>query len=177
MSASPAGAPGFTSPVIVVMGVTACGKTTVGEGIAERLDIPFADGDDLHPRANVEKMASGHALTDEDRWPWLEKCGEWLANNAETGGVIGCSALRVVYRDVIRRHVPGVFFAHLHGPQEVAVERVAARKGHFMPTTLVQSQYDTLEALEEWENGMVVRFDLPVDTIVDTVVARVAQRK
>lgn len=163
-------------PIIVVMGVTACGKTTVGQQIATRLGIPFADGDDLHPRANVEKMASGHPLTDEDRWPWLEKCGERLAKNAETGAVIGCSALRVVYRDVIRKHVPDVFFAHLHGPQEVAVERVAARKGHFMPTTLVQSQYDTLEVLEDDENGMVIRFDLPVETIVDTVVARFAHK-
>lgn len=158
-------------PVIVVMGVTGCGKTTVGETIGERLDIPFEDGDDLHPQANIDKMASGRPLTDEDRWPWLEAVGRWLGAHEPGGGVVGCSALKRSYRDAIRAHAPGVLFVHLTGSIETITERVSHRAGHFMPASLVQSQFDTLEPPGPDENRFQVSFELPVADIVDRVAA------
>ena len=102
------------APRVVVMGVSGCGKSTVGELLAQQLGVPFVDGDGLHPAANVAKMSAGIPLTDEDRWPWLEAVGAAIA--AEPGGaVMACSALRRVYRDVIRRAAPGTVFVHLHG--------------------------------------------------------------
>ncbi|WP_153506388.1 gluconokinase [Cumulibacter manganitolerans] len=159
-------------PTVVVMGVSGCGKTTVGRQVAERLGIPFADADDFHPRANVLKMAAGHPLTDEDRRPWLEECGRWLAQHAGTGCVLACSALKVAYRDRLRRDVPEAVFVHLDGPEDVIARRVAARRGHFMPATLVRSQYDALERLTAGEHGVVVSFDQPLSAIVRAVLAQ-----
>ena len=161
-------------PVIVTMGVSGSGKTTAGRALAERLGVPYADADDFHPVSNIAKMASGTPLTDEDRWPWLEAVGRWLGSHQPTGGVMGCSALRVVYRDVLRKHAPGVLFIHLEGERSVVVDRVAERSGHFMPAELVDSQYTTLEELEPREAGLEVDFDLPVEEIVDKAVAYVA---
>lgn len=163
-------------PSVMVMGVTGCGKTTIGNQIAGRLGVPFADADDFHPRANVDKMASGTPLTDEDRWPWLQACGAWMEKHAATGSVMACSALRVAYRDVIREHVPSVLFVHLDGPEEVIVRRVAARLGHFMPAALVQSQYDTLEPLQPNERGVVVSFDQPVSRIVNQAMSTITSQ-
>lgn len=154
-------------PLVVVMGVTGCGKSTVGEALSVRTGIKFRDGDEFHPRANVEKMAAGHPLTDEDRWPWLDIIGTWLADHQTTGGIIGCSALKRVYRDRLRAKAPNTVFLHLAGPMEVSLERVSHRPGHFMPASLVQSQYDTLEDLERDEAGVTVDFTMPVDEIVD----------
>ncbi len=161
-------------PVVVTMGVSGSGKTTAGRAIAERLGVPYADADDFHPASSIAKMASGTPLTDEDRWPWLEAVGRWLARHESTGGVMGCSALRVAYRDVLRKHAPGVVFVHLEGERSVVVERVAERTGHFMPTDLIASQYETLEELEPREAGLKVDFHLPVAQIVDRAVAYVA---
>lgn len=158
-------------PVIVVMGVTGCGKTTVGEWIGARLGLPFEDGDKLHPQANIDKMASGHPLTDEDRWPWLEAVGRWLGDHESGGGVVGCSALKRSYRDAIRAHAPDVLFVHLTGSIETIIERVSHRAGHFMPTSLVQSQFDTLEPPGQDEKCFPVSFELPVGQIVDRVAA------
>jgi gluconokinase len=156
-------------PPIVVMGVSGSGKSTVGAALAQRLRVPYADADDFHPEANVAKMTAGHALDDEDRWPWLAAIGEWLA--AHDAGVITCSALKRSYRDVLREHRPDVLFVHLHGDREVITRRQATRPGHFMPASLLDSQFATLEQLEADELGFVVDIDRSVDEVVEVTVA------
>src|SRR5262245_4781396 len=153
--------------LVVVMGVTGSGKTTVGEALAERMGVQFADADDFHSPENVAKMRAGVPLDDEDRWPWLRSIGQWLHSHREIGGVVTCSALKRAYRDVLREEAPDVTFLHLDGDKETVRERVSHRPGHFMPASLVQSQYDALEPLGDDERGVVIPLDLPVDEIVD----------
>lgn len=146
-----------TQRVIVVMGVAGTGKTTVGRLLAERLGLPYAEGDAFHPAANVAKMAAGHPLDDADRWPWLDAVGEWIRNRAGMcGGVIAASSLKRVYRDRLRTAAPGAVFVHLTGERALIEERMAARRGHFMPTTLLESQFATLEPLQDDELGVAV---------------------
>lgn len=137
---------------IVVMGVSGSGKTTVGELLADELGLPYRDGDDLHPAENVAKMAAGTPLTDDDRWPWLELVGIWLADHPR-GGVIGCSALKRSYRDLIRHFAGDVRFIHVHGSPELLRSRMEHREGHFMPAQLLDSQLATLEPLQDDEPG------------------------
>ncbi|MDY6810430.1 MAG: gluconokinase, partial [Actinomycetota bacterium] len=111
---------------VVVMGVSGSGKSTVGMALARRLQVPFADADDFHSPQNVAKMSSGSALDDDDRRPWLDAVGQWLAEHAD-GGVVSCSALKLSYRDQLRAHAPSVFFVHLDGPIEVITRRQAFR--------------------------------------------------
>jgi gluconokinase len=160
---------------IVVMGVSGSGKSTVGAALAQRLRVPFGDGDDLHPPANVAKMTAGQPLDDDDRYPWLEAIGEWLADHHD-GGVMSCSALKRTYRDQLRRHCPDVEFLHLSGSPEVIGKRQASRPGHFMPASLLQSQFATLEPLEPDEHGIVIDVDQDIDAIVDDYVALSATR-
>lgn len=158
---------------IVVMGVQGVGKTTIGTQLAERLGVPFIDGDRLHPPRNVELMASGHPLTDEDREPWLRRVGETLAEHRATGGlVIVCSALRRRYRDALRSFDSEAFFVELHGPMELVAERIGKRTHEYMPPALLQSQYDTLEPLAADERGMRVSIEPAPEVIVDEVLAR-----
>ena len=161
-----------SAPLIVVMGVSGSGKSTIGELIAGRLTVPFIDGDALHPLANVEKMASGHALTDEDRWPWLAKVGRALTE-ADAGLVVACSALRRSYREAILAEAPAVLFVHLHGSREVLASRLEGRTGHFMPAALLDSQFATLEPLDPDEPGIVVDISPGVAEIVTDAVGRV----
>lgn len=142
--------------VLVVMGVSGTGKSTVAGLLAGQLGWDLAEGDDLHPAANVAKMASGQPLTDEDRWPWLDTVAAWIQAHTEAGtpGVVTCSALRRAYRDKLRG--PGVAFVHLAGSREVIGARMAKRQDHFMPTSLLDSQLATLESLEADEQGIVV---------------------
>lgn len=154
-------------PLLTVMGVTGSGKTTVGAALAQRLRVPFADADDFHPPENVAKMSEGVPLDDADRLPWLHSIGAWLAGHADRGGVVSCSALRRRYRDVLRSAAPGQLFVHLDGPPEVVARRVAGRPGHFMPASLVASQYETLEPLDDDEIGLRLDLDLPVDELVE----------
>jgi gluconokinase len=156
---------------IVVMGVSGCGKSTVGAALAQRLDVAFADADDLHSAANVAKMSAGEPLDDADRYPWLDRVGQWLAGHSD-GGVISCSALKRRYRDKLRRHCPGVAFLHLTGAPELIARRQAHRAGHFMPPALLQSQLDTLEPLGHDENGVTLDVGTDVDAIVDAYLAR-----
>ena len=152
------------------MGVSGSGKSTVGAALAGRLHVPFEDADDLHPEANVAKMTRGEPLDDHDRWPWLERIGEWLAAHAD-GGVIACSALKRQYRDQLRHHCPSVEFLHLEGGRDLIENRQASRPGHFMPASLLTSQFETLEPLGPDERGVVVDVAGSVDAIVEGYLA------
>lgn len=157
------------SPV-VVMGVSGSGKSTVGSALAQRLRVPFVDADSLHPPANVAKLRAGQPLNDGDRHPWLDRVGEWLAGHRD-GGVVSCSALKRMYRDQLRAHCPRAQFLHLSGSPEVISARLAARPDHFMPATLLRSQFDTLEPLGADESGMTVDVGHDVDATVDIFLA------
>ncbi|MGP3988780.1 gluconokinase [Streptomyces sp. 3N207] len=138
------------------MGVSGSGKSTVGEWLAEALGLPFADADDFHPEQNIEKMSAGIPLDDADRAPWLDAMADWLARRADGGAVLVCSALKHRYRERLRRASPRLFFVHLDGSYELIAARLARRKGHFMPPSLLRSQFDALEPLGEDEWGVTV---------------------
>lgn len=139
-------------PVLVIMGVSGSGKSTVAGVLAGRLGWDLAEGDDLHPQANVDKMHSGQPLTDEDRWPWLGLIADWIRGHTESGvpGIITCSALKKKYRDVLRGE--NVVFVFLQGSKEKISDRLASRHGHFMPPSLLESQFDALEEPSADEN-------------------------
>ncbi|GGU33072.1 gluconokinase [Nocardioides albus] len=149
------------------MGVSGSGKSTVGAAIAQYLQVPFADADDFHPPANIAKMASGRPLDDDDRRPWLETLGGWLAEHQRTGAVLSCSALKRSYRDLLRSRADGVQLLHLSGTQDLIEARMAARAGHFMPASLLRSQFATLEPLAPDEPGTTVDIDQEIDAILD----------
>ena len=153
---------------IVAMGVSGCGKSLIGEMLADRLGLPFQDGDDLHPQANIDKMAGGTPLTDADRWPWLDAVGQALA---EADKVIACSALKRAYRDRIRAKAGDVIFVHLAGEYDVLLERVSGRDGHFMPADLLDSQFETLEPPEKGEDAVTVDVDQTPDEVVAAIMA------
>jgi gluconokinase len=150
--------PAGTPDIIVVMGVSGSGKTTLARGIAAAMGWQFAEGDDFHSAANVEKMHRGHPLTDEDRWPWLETIGAWISDEVASGAsaVVTCSALRRTYRDLLRRDRPAVRFLHVTAKPETIRERIEHRSGHYMPASLLPSQLATLEPLEPDEPGVEV---------------------
>jgi gluconokinase len=149
---------------VVVMGVSGCGKSSVGEGLATALGIPYRDGDDLHPAANVEKMRAGVPLTDEDRWPWLDRVAQVLASEAPV--IVGCSALRRAYRDRLRAGAGGpVQFVHLAGSRDLIAARMAARKGHYMPPSLLDSQFAALEPPGP-DEAHTIDIDRPVPQII-----------
>jgi gluconokinase len=152
------------------MGVSGSGKSTVGTALARRLGVPFVDADTLHPPANIAKMTAGEPLDDRDRYPWLERVGQWLAGHRD-GAVASCSALKRAYRDRLRAHCPEVEFLHLAGSPELIGGRLAARSGHFMPAGLLRSQFDALEPLGADEAGATVDAGQGVDAIVDAFVA------
>ncbi|MFF4318057.1 gluconokinase [Streptomyces sp. NPDC001568] len=161
--------------VIVVMGVAGTGKTTVGRLLATALGLAYAEGDAFHPAANVAKMSAGTPLDDADRWPWLDAIGEWIRERAGTpGGVVAASALKRAYRDRLRAAAPGVVFVHLTGERPLIERRMAARKGHFMPTALLDSQFATLEPLRADESGVVVDVSGSPEEITARAVAALA---
>lgn len=153
-------------PLVVVMGVSGSGKSTVGAALAARLGVPFTDADDLHPAANVARMHAGVPLTDEDRGPWLDAVGADLAAHTGTGLVVACSALRHAYRDQLRGHAPRTRFLHLAGDRAVLAGRIGHRQGHFMPPELLASQLDTLEPLAAGEAGATLDAALGVPDLV-----------
>lgn len=154
---------------IVVMGVCGSGKSTVAQLLATRLGLPFIEGDAWHPPRNVERMAAGQPLTDEDRRDWLTALAEQLRQAHETGGVLACSALKRSYRDRLRQGAPGLRLVHLTGSPSVLAQRVQARQGHYMPPTLLQSQLDTLEPPSADEHAVVLNIEAPPAQMVDTV--------
>ena len=162
---------------LVFMGVSGTGKSAVGRPVARRLGLEWAEGDDVHPPANVEKMRGGTPLTDEDRRPWLEVLHDWTAEHDAAGRSTGlaCSALRAAYRDVLRRDLPDTVFVHLVGDKELILGRMRSRD-HFMPPELLDSQLATLEPLEPHEHGLVVDVGDPLDVIVENVVRRFGDR-
>ncbi len=154
---------------IVVMGVSGCGKTSVAEGLAASLGAAFIEGDSLHPAANVDKMSHGIALTDEDRWPWLDTVGRAMADVLAGNGsvVVSCSALRKAYRDRLRSSAGGeLTFVFLKGSRELLMSRMAAREGHFMPVSLLDSQLATLEDPSGEAGVVTVDIDASIDAIV-----------
>ena len=162
-------------PPLVVMGVQGSGKSTAGQAVAARLGLPFLDGDDLHPVSNKAKMASGHPLTDEDREPWLRAIGRELAAGLEKGTpiVVACSALKRQYRDLIRSYAPDTQFIHLEGSRELIAERLSRRDHEYMPPTLLDSQFATLEPLGEDEAGIRLSITLTLDEMADTAAAAI----
>jgi gluconokinase len=161
---------------IVVMGVSGAGKSTVGAALARRLGVVFADADDFHPQANIAKMASGTALTDDDRYRWLDAVGEWLAHH-RYGGVMSCSALKRKYRDQLRAHCGQIEFLYLTGSPQLIARRLARRPGHFMPSSLLSSQLNTLEPLGPDEHGVAVDAGQSVDAIVESFLRYSADRR
>ncbi len=160
--------------VIVVMGVSGSGKSTVARELAIEMHWPFAEGDDFHSAANVAKMHSGHPLTDDDRWPWLESIGAWIGarEQEDQSGVVACSALSREYRDVLRRGRPGVRFLHVMVPADVIQDRIERRTDHFMPASLLGSPLGTLEPLEPDEPGVkVVNEGTPADVVGRAIAA------
>lgn len=158
-------------PSMIIMGVQGSGKSTIGAALAQRLNIDFIDGDDLHPRANKDKMAGGTPLTDEDRVPWLKTIGQTIADGTAKGRVtiVACSALKRWYRELLRSSDPSLVFVHLVGEKGLLADRLAHRDHEYMPTTLLDSQIDTLEPLAEWEHGIAISVEQSPAAIVDEV--------
>ncbi|MCO6557936.1 MAG: gluconokinase [Bifidobacterium sp.] len=142
---------------IIVMGVSGCGKTTVAQALADKFGFQMAEGDDFHPKVNVEKMSHGIPLNDEDRWPWLKTINQWMRDQDAKGvsTVVSCSALKRAYRDVLRQDLD-VLFIHLVGSEDLIGSRMKQRKGHYMPVSLLPSQFADLEPLQPDETGYEV---------------------
>ena len=160
-----------TARLFVVMGVAGCGKSSIGEALAKSLGGLYLDGDTYHPPENVEKMSRGEPLTDDDRWPWLERFASEMQQRA---GIVvgGCSALKRVYRDRITAAAgERTTFIYLSGSRALIRSRMSARTGHFMPTSLLDSQFATLEPPGSDEDAVTVDIDAPVDTIVTNAIA------
>ncbi|TKJ35164.1 gluconokinase [Blastococcus sp. CCUG 61487] len=169
--------PGSTT--IVVMGVSGSGKSTVAAELVARLGWPFAEGDDFHPRANVEKMAAGRPLDDEDRWPWLRSLSAWIGEHEAAGrsAVVTCSALKRSFRDVLRDGRPSVWFAHVTADAAVLRERIEQRTGHYMPSSLLDSQLALLEPLGPDEPGAAVPGTGSPGAVADALLAALRQER
>ncbi len=165
--------------VLVMMGVSGSGKTTVAKGVADRLGWQMLEGDKLHPPANIAKMSAGTPLTDEDRWPWLRAIAvaidDWRANGVS--GVVACSALKRAYRDILIGARPDVVLVYLQGSHDLIATRMAARHGHFMPPGLLDSQFATLEEPDEAERPIVASIAPAPDAIVETIIEQLRQQE
>jgi gluconokinase len=157
---------------LIVMGVAGSGKTTIARALADRIGWVFKDGDVFHPASNVEKMRSGRPLTDEDRWPWLRAIAAEVDRTRDADGhiVIACSALKRIYRETLIGKRTGVRLIYLKGSRDLIIERLRARRGHFMPPELLDSQFATLEEPDSDENGVVVDVAAAVDAVVDDII-------
>ena len=164
---------------LVVMGVSGVGKTSVAHELVARTGWTFQEGDELHPEANRAKMAAGHALDDDDRWPWLRRIADWIGGQEAVGSgcVVTCSALKRAYRDLLRDGHPSVRFVHLLADDDVLLSRITHRHGHFMPASLLRSQLDTLEPLEPDEPGIGVGTEGGPDAIAERALAALRARE
>jgi gluconokinase len=163
--------------ILVVMGVSGSGKTTIASALAQHLGWPFKDGDELHPAANIAKMRAGHALDDHDRWPWLARIADWIDARRAAGscGVITCSALKRSYREFLTKGRPAVRFVYLRGDASLIATRLAVRSGHFMPGGLLASQFAALQEPGPDEHAIRVEIDQPVSEIVAAIVVALGQ--
>ncbi|SFT84929.1 gluconokinase [Actinopolyspora lacussalsi subsp. righensis] len=164
----------MTATCLVVMGVSGAGKSTVAQLLAQQLDRPSAEADEFHPEANIAKMTAGVPLTDEDRLPWLWRIRDWITRHATSGTntIVTCSSLKRTYRDVLRQAGANVRFLHLSGSAETIEGRLTSRSGHFMPSSLLRSQFDDLEPLHPDEAGLTVDIvDTPQDIVRQTLAA------
>ncbi len=168
---------GVPPQILVVMGVSGSGKTTIAVPLAARLGWVFLEGDDLHPPANVAKMHAGRPLDDEDRWPWLDAIAAWIDARQAAGepGVVTCSALKRAYRDRLIGARQGVRLVYLHADRALLAERLAHRTGHFMPASLLDSQIATLEPPAPEEHALSVDLGPPVEQVVDAIIRKLAE--
>jgi len=160
---------------VVVMGVSGAGKSTVGKIVAAKLECPFRDADSFHPQANIEKMASGHPLTDQDRWPWLQAIAAYIAKHRAAGTlcVVTCSALKRIYRDIVtNKQSADVGLVYLKGDFDLIAARLKARKGHFMPPALLKSQFDALEEPAGGEHAITVSIEGTPEGIAARLIER-----
>lgn len=164
--------------MLVVMGVSGAGKTTIGEAVAARLGWTFQEGDAFHPPANIAKMASGRPLEDADRAPWLARIEAWISDQLACGrsGVIACSALKHAYRHALVAGRDDVILIYLHGRKDLIAQRLKARRGHFMPPTLLASQLADLQAPDPLERPIEVDIAQPIAAQVDEIVEALVQR-
>jgi gluconokinase len=164
--------------IVVMMGVSGSGKTTIADGVAQRLGWKLLEGDKFHPAANVEKMSHGIPLTDEDRWPWLRAIAAEIDTMRAQGesAVVACSALKRAYRDILVGDRPDVILVYLRGDRDLIGARMAARKGHFMPPALLDSQFATLEEPGPDEHPIIVSVAPPPEEIVDEAVRKLHER-
>ncbi len=164
---------------IVVMGVQGTGKSTVGAGLAKALSMDFVDGDSLHPESNKAKMAAGVPLSDDDRHPWLVAIGERIAQQRDYSRpiVVVCSALKRSYRDLLRSYAPDLLFVHLYGTPELVAERIASRPHEYMPASLLQSQFATLQPLADHEAGVTVSIEPEPSEVVRLTIANLEAQK
>lgn len=176
MSVDRLGASPAPSVRVVVMGVSGSGKTTVGELLARELGVDYADADDFHNPANVAKMSAGIPLTDDDRWPWLDAIGRWLSEHETAGAVVTCSALKRRYRDALRTHAGDVWLLHCVGTFELITERIAHRSHHFMPASLLRSQFEALEPPGTDERAISENVSRQPRDIVADFLAEVSRR-
>lgn len=148
------------------MGISGCGKSTVGSRLSKRLGVPFLDADDFHPKSSVVKMSAGQPLTDEDRWPWLGAISQHILDSHRNGFILGCSALKNSYRDYLKQRLD-ITLVYLKLSEQEAVDRLNQRSDHFMPAGLVRSQLDTLE--EPINDGLVINAKLPIHDILNQI--------
>jgi gluconokinase len=159
--------------VVVIMGVSGAGKSTIGPLLAAELGVPYAESDTFHPTRNIAKMASGTPLDDADREPWLRAIEAWVVDRTGRGGVVSCSALKRHYRDLLSRAAPELFFLHLTADPKLIAGRLERRRDHFMPPALLASQLAALEPLADDEDGAAVAVDVPPPLVVERAVAAV----
>ncbi|MBH9973718.1 MULTISPECIES: gluconokinase [Commensalibacter] len=165
--------------LLVIMGVSGCGKTTLAKGLDQYLDWPFQEGDSFHSQHNIQKMSEGKPLTDSDRWPWLEKCHAWLKACAEEHGgkgVLTCSALKRSYRDFLRKGIGKPFyFVNLKVPYDVLLHRIEKREGHFMPASLLDTQLKSFEPLQVDEPHIEIDMSHPLETVIRDTLMKLQQ--